>query len=33
VSSGIGLFDLQILGVLVGIGLLVGLLPAWRGLL
>ena len=32
VSSGIGAFDLQILGILAIIGVLVGILPAWRGL-
>jgi putative ABC transport system permease protein len=32
VSTGIGMLDVQILCVLAGIGLVVGLLPAWRGL-
>lgn len=32
VSSGFGPLDLQVLGVLVVLGVLTGLLPAWRGL-
>ena len=32
VSSALGMFDLQILGILAIIGVLVGILPAWRGL-
>jgi putative ABC transport system permease protein len=32
VTSGVGLMDLQVLLALAGLGVLVGLLPAWRGL-
>lgn len=32
VEVGLGAYDLQVLGALIGLGLLAGLLPAWRGL-